>query len=424
LICRQDNVAEADVVVIGAGPAGLFCAIHTAAAGCRVLLFEKNPKPGAKLLLAGSGQCNITHDGEARDFISHYGGHGKFMKPALMSFTNRNLAAFFHERGLAMVPEGDGKVFPATRKSADVLAVLVAECEKQGVVIRCGEPVEGITRQGDSFAVTTSSATYQAGTVVITTGGASYPQCGTTGDGYRLAALLGQPVTEIAPALTPLLVRPFPFASLMGLSFERMRFSIWRGGKKVANHTGDVLFTRLGLSGPGILDASRGIRPGDVVQLSFVGAMRREEFALDLAKRAAENPGWQVSTILAKYPVPERLNRKLLNISGIPDDLKCAHFSAAKRAVLVTNCTEFPLTVAALGDYKIAMVTRGGVSLDKVNPKTMESTIVPGLFFAGEVLDIDGDTGGYNLQAAFSTGYLAAQGIHKKMKETNTRTPA
>jgi predicted Rossmann fold flavoprotein len=209
----------------------------------------------------------------------------------------------------------------------------------------------------------------------------------------------------------------------MGMSFERMQFTVWREGKKVADHTGDVLFTHLGLSGPGILDASRGIRPGDVVRLSFAGTMRREEFAADLAKRAAENPGWQVGTILAKYPIPERLNRKLLKISEIPDDLKCAHFSAAQRAALVMNCTEFPLTVAALGDYKIAMVTRGGISLDGVNAKTMESKLVPGLFFAGEVLDIDGDTGGYNLQAAFSTGFLAAQGVHTKMKETNARTP-
>lgn len=413
-----------DVAVIGAGPAGLFCAIHAARPGCRVLLPEKNPEPGAKLLLAGSGQCNITHTGEVPDFIRHYGDHGKFLRPALHALTNRDLMAFFESRGLAMQAEGNGKVFPVTRRSPDVLAVLVAECEKQGVVIRYSEPVLEISRGLHGFTITTGKGSYSAAAVVITTGGASYPQCGTTGDGYRLAALLGQPVTETAPALTPLLIRPFPFASLMGLSFEWTRFSVWREGKKVSSHTGDVLFTHLGLSGPGILDASRGILPGDVVRLSFVGAMRREEFAADLAKRAEKNPGWQVGTILAKYPIPEQLNRKLLKISGIPDDHKCAHFSAAQRAALVTNCTEFPLTVAALGDYKVAMATRGGIALDGVNAKTMESKIVPGLFFAGEVLDIDGDTGGYNLQAAFSTGFLAAQGIHKKMKETNIRTPA
>ena len=416
ILTQVQQVERYDVAVIGAGPAGLFCAIHAAAEGCRVLVLEKNPAPGAKLLLAGLGQCNLTHDGEIREFVTHYGDHGKFLKPALMFFTNRGLADFFSTRGLPIETEENGKMFPRTRQSADVLAALLAECGKRGVMIRCSEPVTGISLVGGSFDVVTGTAAYPARTVVITTGGASYPQCGTTGDGYRLAAALGQPLTETGPALTPLLVRPFPFASLMGISFEQMRFSVWREGKKRADHTGDVLFTHLGLSGPGILDASRGIRHGDVIRLSFAGAMRREEFAADLAKRAAENPGWQVGTILAKYPIPERLNRRLLKISGIPDDLKCAHFSAAQRAALVTNCTGFPLTVTALGDYKIAMVTRGGVALEGVNAKTMESKIVPGLFFAGEVLDVDGDTGGYNLQAAFSTGYLAAQGIRKRME--------
>jgi hypothetical protein len=407
-------VEQYDLAVTGAGPAGLFCAIHAAADGCRVLVLEKNAKPGVKILLAGSGQCNLTHDGDIREFVTHYGDHGKFLKPALMSFTNRDLVAFFRERGLTITTDENGKMFPETRQSEDVLAILLAECRNRSVTIRCSEPVTGISRDAESFTIATGTAAFRARTVAITTGGASYPQCGTSGDGYRFAERLGQPVTATGPALTPLLIRPFPFASLMGISFERMRFSVWREGKKVADHTGDVLFTHLGLSGPGILDASRGIRPGDVVRLSFAGALRREEFAADIAKRAAENPGWQVGTILAKYPVPARLNRKLLQLSGIPDDLKCAHLSAAHRAALVTNCTAFPLTVASLGDYKIAMVTRGGVALEGVNAKTMESKIVPGLFFAGEVLDIDGDTGGYNMQAAFSTGYLAAQGIRKR----------
>jgi predicted Rossmann fold flavoprotein len=412
------NMAEYDVVVAGAGPAGLFCAIRAAGSGYRVLVLEKNQEPGAKLLLAGSGQCNITHAGDIREFVTHYGDHGKFLKPALMSFTNKNIQDFFRERGLPMITAENGKIFPQTRQAADVLGVLVAECRKRGVTIRCSEPVTGISRSGESFTVKSSAGTCKAATVVITTGGASYPKCGTTGDGYRFAETLGQPVTEIAPALTPLLVRPFPFASLMGISFDAMRFSVWRNGKKLFDRTGDVLFTHLGLSGPGILDASRDIRPGDVVKLSYAGPMRREEFAAELSKRAQENPGWQIGTILAKYPIPERLNRKLLYLSGIEEDLTCAHFSAEKRSALVTNCTEVPLVVTALGDFAVAMATRGGIALDGVNGKTMESKIVPGLFFAGEVLDIDGDTGGYNIQAAFSTGYLAAEGIRKKRELT------
>jgi predicted Rossmann fold flavoprotein len=184
-----------DVVVIGAGPAGLSCAIHASADGCRVLVLEKNPVSGAKLLLSGSGQCNITHEGDIRDFFTHYGGHGKFLKPALLSFSNRDLLEFYRGRGLAMMAGENGKVFPGTRQAADVLAVLLKECEKRGVSIRYSEPVTEVSRTAESFTVITDTARYKASIVVITTGGASYPQCGTTGDGYRLAASLGQPVT-------------------------------------------------------------------------------------------------------------------------------------------------------------------------------------------------------------------------------------
>jgi predicted Rossmann fold flavoprotein len=405
-----------DVLVIGAGPAGLFCAIHAALTGSRMLLLEKNTDPGKKLLLAGTGQCNITHTGEMRDFLLRYGNHGKFLKPALFEFTNKNLTTFFHEHRLAMVTGENGKVFPETRRSADVLAILLEECRDRGVVLRCSDAVTGITRTADGFEITTSTMLYRTTFLVIATGGASYPKSGSTGDGYRFVASLGQPVTEIAPALTPLLIRDYPFASLSGMSFECMHFSVWRAGKKIADHTGDVLFTHLGLSGPGILDASREIRAEDVIRLSFVGNLKREEFVVDLIKRVEENRSWQIRTILAAYPIPERLNRKLLNVSGIPDDLKGNHLSAGQRARLITNCTEFPLTVTAPGGFSVAMVTRGGVALDSVNPKTMESTIIPNLYFAGEVLDIDGDTGGYNLQAAFSTGFLAGRSIRKKQE--------
>ena len=410
----MDVMEQYDIAVIGAGPAGLFCAIHASAHGSRVLLLEKMDEPGKKLLLSGTGQCNITHAGEMRDFLSHYGEHGKWLKPALFSYTNKALLAFFEERGLPMIAEENGKVFPKTRLSADVLAILLKDCKAKGVTIHCGETVTGITHHAEEFEIVTPRATYRSKVIVITTGGASYPKTGSTGDGYRFCETLGQPVTGTAPALTPLLIRNFPFAALAGISFEQMSFTVWRAGKKVGEHKGDVLFTHLGISGPGILDASRNILPDDLIKLSFVGAMKREEFTADLARRVQENLTWQVSTILAAYPIQERLNRKLLKISDIPDDLKCNHFSAEQRTRLVTNCTEFPLTVTAPGGYAVAMVTRGGVALDGVNMKTMESKIVSRLYFAGEVLDIDGDTGGYNLQAAFSTGYLAAVGIRKK----------
>jgi hypothetical protein len=348
-----------------------------------------------------------------RDFLSHYGEQGKQVKPALFGFTNRDLIGFFCKRGLEMMTEENGKVFPETHQSADVLALLIKECKDRDVDFHCGEPATGVARTAEGFEIVTQKTTYLSPLLVIATGGASYPKTGSTGDGYRISALLGQPLTETAPALTPLLIRNYPFAALSGISFEHMQFSLWRAGKKIADRTGDVLFTHLGLSGPGILDASRDILPGDVIKLSFVGTLKREEFADDLLQRVGENRSWQISTILAAYPIPERLNRKLLNLSGIPDDLKCNHFSSEQRSRLIANCTQFPLTVEAPGGFSVAMVTRGGVALDGVNLKTLESKIIPGLYFAGEVLDIDGDTGGYNLQAAFSTGFLAGQSIRK-----------
>lgn len=411
---KTENPDHYDVAVIGAGPAGLFCAIHASAQDVRVLLLEKNAHPGKKLLLSGTGQCNITHSGEIRDFLSHYGDHGKQIKPALLGFSNSDLIRFFSQRGLSMLAEDNGKIFPQTRCASDVLAVLMRECRKKGVILECGNPVVSVRRIPGGFQIDTPARTYRSGILVITTGGESYPQTGSTGDGYRFSEELGQPLIITAPALTPLNIRNYPFADLPGISFEGMHFSVWRGRKKILDARGDVLLTHAGLSGPGILDASRTVLAGDEIKLSFIGDMNREEFAADLRKRTAENRSWQVSTLLAVYPIPERLNRKLLALSGIPPGLKCAHFSAVQRSALITNCTELPLTVSAPGDYSVAMVTRGGVALDGLNTKTMESRIIPNLYFAGEVLDVDGDTGGYNLQAAFSTGFLAGKSIRKK----------
>jgi predicted Rossmann fold flavoprotein len=271
-----------DVVVIGGGPAGLFCALQASLPEQGILLLEKNANPGAKLLLSGSGQCNITHSGDIRDFLSHYGDHGKQVKPALFGFTNRDLIEFFRTRGLAMMTEENGKVFPETRRSEDVLSLLMRECKERGVDLHCGEPATGVLRTAGGFEIITPKESYFSPIIALSTGGASYPKTGSTGDGYRVSASLGQPRAEIAPALTPLLIRNYPFAALAGLSFERMQFSVWRAGKKIADHTGDVLFTHLGLSGPGILDASRYILPADVITLSFVGNLKRDEFVGDL----------------------------------------------------------------------------------------------------------------------------------------------
>ena len=405
------------VVIIGAGPTGLFSAIHAAGQKSPVLLLEKNTQPGVKLRITGSGQCNITHDGAIAAFFSHYGRNGNFLKPALRSFTNTDLIRFFTERGCVMETEKTGKIFPVSRKSADVLGILLHECHKRKVGLMCGETVVAVTTDPGGFLIKTARGQYRAQNLVIATGGSSYPKTGSCGDGFRFARSLGHTIIPTAPALTPVLIADHPFSDLSGISFTGMHFSVWRAGKKEFDSTGDVLFTHEGLSGPGILDYSRAILPGDVIHVSFLsGTMTRDAFAADFSGRVLASSKKLVKSALLQYDIPERLVIELLTITGVPEGLTCAHLPASLRAQLITVITDYPLTVTGLGNYSVAMVTRGGVALPEVNPKTMESRIIPGLYFAGEVLDIDGDTGGYNLQAAFSTGRCAGVAIRNQLE--------
>ena len=408
------NSGECDIIIIGAGPAGLFCALQVkegAGRNLRVIVLEKNARCGKKLLITGTGQCNITHCGDIREFFTHYGKHGAFLRPALLGFTNRDLITFFESHGLAMITDANGKVFPATRKASDVLNLLLTECKDRGVEIRCSEAVIRIDREKEVFFVATETARYTAAQVVIATGGASYPGTGSTGDGYRLAAELGQPVTPIRPALVAVYVKDYLFPHLTGISFEGVQVSLFRDGKKVSQSTGDLLFTHAGLSGPVILHLSRYIAAGDMLKVSFIPGMDRETVQKDLVEKIASSGIRQVKTLLSDYHLPERFIKELLEQTGIPVDLKCAHISKKARNTLITHLTEFPFTVKDVGGFEEAMVTAGGISLTDVDPKTMASKRVPGLFFIGEVLDIDGDTGGYNLQAAFSTAFAAARAI-------------
>lgn len=399
------------IAIIGGGPAGLFCALQAAGEGRSIIVFEKKPAPGRKLLVAGSGQCNITHGGEIADFFSHYGDHGAFLRPALMNFTNRDLVAFFSDRGLAMKAEPGGKVFPETRRSADVLAVLLAECAARGVEIRCGEAVRAVERDTDGFLVRTGEAAVRAGVLVIATGGASYPATGSTGDGYAFARGLGQPTTEVAPALAPVYVEDYPFADLAGISFPNLTITVYRDGKRIGRHAGDLLLTHTGLSGPGILDLSRSILPGDVLRVTFLPETNMEAVRTQAAEAVTTGGARQVKAVLCDLALPERFVRRLLDLAGVPPGETCARLTKKARNALAASLAEFPFRVARLGGFDEAMVTRGGVALEGIDRKTMASKTVPGLYCIGEVLDIDGDTGGYNLQAAFSTAALAARHI-------------
>jgi len=405
-----------DLIVIGAGPGGLFCAANSSEKDRKVLILEKKRSPGRKLLVSGSGRCNITHDGDIRSFLDHYGDHGRFLRPALLGFTNRDLVAFFEERDLGMIRQEGGKVFPETQRSRDVLNVLIEECRAKNVDIECVQTVTSITKSGDEFEVATGDQTYRSRLLVLACGGRSYPATGSTGDGYDFAKSFGHTIAEIGPALVPVRIKDYPFSKLAGISFPDAVVSIFRG-KKVKEHHGDVLFTHEGLSGPGILDISRFIMAGDVLKLSFVGAKKKEDLERWLLDRIREDGARNLRSILADLNLPARLASKVLEISRIPQDLKCAHLTRDMRIALSDQLAGFSMVVERLGGFDSAMVTRGGVDLLEVNSKTMESKLVEGLYFAGEVLDVDGDTGGYNLQAAFSTGIQAAKSIQKRLAD-------
>lgn len=398
-------------VIIGGGPAGLFCACRISGDGRRVLLLEKMPACGKKLCITGAGRCNLTHTGTMSEFLSHYGDGGKFLRPALMNFKNTDLLAYFHDRGLPFAADENGKYFPETGSARDVLAVLLSECTRNGVEIRRREAVEAIDAADGTFAVRTARACYTTETVVLATGGASYPTTGSTGDGYTLAERLGLPVTETGPALAALICRNFPFRGLTGISFDDIALSLYRDNKKIREVRGDIILTLDGISGPGALHLSRYVRPGDGLHVGFAAGTDAARAKEEITGLIAGGKNRQVKTVLSQTGVPARFLIRLLDLAGIPHDATCAHLTKASRTALIRYMTNCPLTLAGTEGYRTAMATRGGVARDALRPKTMETKEVPGLFCIGEVVDIDGDTGGYNLQAAFSTAALAADAI-------------
>lgn len=395
--------------VVGAGPAGLMCAIRAAEGGTAVII-ERNKSAGRKLLISGSGQCNFTHDGEIGGFLEHYGKNGRFLKPALYDFSNRDLVGFLEERGLGAVTDKNGKFFPATLHSRDVLDLLVMECGRMGVKILFGGPVKKIEKDRDGFSLTTGRAQIKSEFLILATGGKSYPGTGSAGDGYAFAAGLGHTIIDPAPALAPVIVRDHRLGKLSGLSFSGSGIELWRDGRRVMSAAGDLQITHRGLSGPVILDSSRYMRKGDMIRVCLAGSGNAESCRFDLSARFRKGGPGTVKGVLAGA-LPARLAAAVLEEAGVPASMKLSGLKGASRDRIIALASGFPFTIECLGGYDEAMVTRGGVCLDEVDRKTMESRIVKNLFFAGELLDVDGDTGGYNIQAAFSTGSLAGKTI-------------
>ncbi len=406
-----------DLIVIGAGPGGLMAAIQCAAAGLKVMVLEKNDQPGKKLLATGGGQCNLTHDMPLDNFSEKYHEKSRYVRKVLYRFPPEALRAYFESLGVALEVTAQGKVFPRSKKASEVLEALLKALKTHHGVLAGKAAVEKVVRTKEGFAVTTASETYECRTVLIATGGKSYPSLGSSGDGYVLAQSLGHTIETIRPSLAPVKAVETTLGDLAGIAIPDAWISLWRKNKKVKEYQGDLLFTHEGLSGPVILNNSRDFLPKDVIKLNFARFTDEESFTKGLMAHINAYGKYTIRKTLDYYDVPRRVMDKILEVAGIPLEIKCAELTKAHRTALVKALTGLPVNLKEIGGYEDAMVTAGGVSTVEVTPGTMESRIVPGLFFAGEVLDVDGITGGFNLQFAFSSGYGAALGIIKKIQE-------
>lgn len=404
-----------NTIIIGAGPAGLFAASELGKQNKSVLVLERNHKAGRKLLVSGAGQCNFTHDGDIKEILDAYHEKKKFIKNALMAFDNKKVMKFFEDSGVPYQIMPNQKVFPKSMKSDDILKALLRNCQKNQVDILYGKLCEEITVYDEVFTVdTVDGGRYFSDHVIIATGGQSYAQLGSDGKGYRIAEKLGHTIIEPRPALTDIRLKNTPYRAISGVSVQNIELTIWHDGKKVKDYTGDMLFTHKGISGPAVINSSRWMQPGDLVTVNFLYPRTYEEVKREMSETLAHRGKEEIQTYLKQYQLPKHLMQLLCQQVDLDEHTPCAQVSREKREAIVTQLTKCPFFIETLGGFHIAMATTGGIHVKEVNPTTMESRKQKGLYFIGEVLDVDGETGGYNIQAAFSTGYLCAQHIAQK----------
>ncbi|MCX5754253.1 MAG: NAD(P)/FAD-dependent oxidoreductase [Candidatus Krumholzibacteria bacterium] len=422
-MCSERNVAQEtfDVVVIGGGAAGMLAAGSAAERGLRVLLLERNARLGRKLGITGDGRCNMTNADERDEFIRSFGANGKFLYRAIAAFSNRDLIAFFNGLGVATKEERGGRIFPASDRAESVVGALGRYMKRHGVAVRLNSRAERIVVDASSGAVAgvtirDREATINTENAILATGGLSYPATGSTGDGYSMAKALGHGIVPPRPALVPIeTVETFP-KDLQGLSLTGVAVTVASGRKRIASESGDLIFTHYGISGPVILSLSGIIvehldgKEPVAVSINLIPALDRGGLEDLLIGEFAGSGGRMIGTVM-KGLVPRALVPVLMKAAGVPEEKRCGGITSAERKRLAGLLADFRLTVKRPRPIAEAVVTRGGIDLKEVDPRTMESRKVRGLYFCGEILDVDGNTGGYNLQAAFSTARLAAANV-------------
>lgn len=418
--------AAFDVIVIGAGAAGLFAASAAASRGRKTLLLEKNTRPGVKILMSGGTRCNITQAGDAAEVADAFGRRqGRFLRAAFTALPPDEVIALVNALGVATKVEAGGKVFPQSNKASDVLAAFLQMLKRSGAELATDEPVLEVTRGEDCFAIATAKRRLTSRSLILTVGGKSYPGSGTSGDGYAWAESLGHTIVPTHAALTPITTRDAWVPELSGVTIEDASLRVetadgdhpfsgkQRRLEREPQRRGSLLLTHFGLSGPAALDVSRAISGcADPMSLQVAcdwlpGRTIAETEAL-IQTAAGVAGGRTIASLVGDW-LPRRLADQMLELAGVPGEQNLAELSRESRGVVARQIHEFAFRVQGVRGYKKAEVTMGGVDLNEIDSRTMQSKRTPGLFFAGEILDIDGPIGGYNFQAAFSTGRLAGE---------------
>lgn len=405
----------ANVLVIGGGAAGLLAGIAAAQNGAQTVILEKMRRPGKKILITGKGRCNITNNCDLQEIIKNIPGNGRFLNSALRRFTNQDIVQLLEDNGLPTKVERGGRVFPVSDKAADVVDTLVKIYKNYGGRLLTDCKVKCITAEFGKItgAVTVDGQKFTADAVILAAGGSSYPGTGSDGSGVKLAKALGHTIVPLAPSLVPLESDSPYIAGLQGLSLRNIEGTVYADGKKIGSEFGEMLFTHFGVSGPIILSLSK------CVAEAFAKGAQEVELAIDLKPALDKDKlDARLQRDFTQYSrkqmpngmkdlLPQRLIAPVLDQAFIDEEKFVNQLSRAERRRLVDVLKAFTVPITGTRPIAEAIVTAGGVSLKEIDPKTMESKLIKGLFFAGEVMDIDGYTGGYNLQAAFSTGYAA-----------------
>jgi predicted Rossmann fold flavoprotein len=409
------------ILIVGGGPAGMMAAIRAAQLGDGVCLLEKNNGLGKKLLISGKGRCNLTNVGDIDNFLNNFSKSGEFLRDAFKVLPNTALMDFFEENGLRLKTERGGRVFPDSDKSVSVLLALKSRLQGQNIEIIYNSPVQSIICKDRIWQVTLKDRrVFAARKVILATGGASYAATGSDGFGFKLAASLGHKVVPLRPGLVPLETKEDFVCNLSGLSLKNVKVNFSQGRNKWQSDIGEMLFTHFGVSGPLILEASSKIidwfkeKEPVVLSIDFKPGLSGQQLEERLL-RDFKDMGSKTFKNILKELLPAKLIDNFVMLSNIPADKKAHQVTQAERMVIGRLLKDFRLTMTCPRPLDEAIVTRGGVSIKEINPKTMESRINPGLYFCGEIIDVDASTGGYNMQAAFSTGWLAGENAAKSL---------